>query len=103
MRIRYDNVTKKITAIDAPDWIKSDKDQTVVDIGNTPLPDELLKFIRFGNLQNPFVSIKDQVLQDEAAAKLARSGRKKALLQKMGLTKQDFQTFLELLDDRTDD
>lgn len=99
MKIRYHNVTKKITALDAPEWMLSDAEQTVVDIGNVPLPAEPLNYFRFGTVQNPFVSVKDQVLADEAAAKLARKNSKQALLVKLKIDAADIPALKALFED----
>lgn len=90
MRIRYDNQTKKITAIDAPDWVVSDDKQTVVDIGDTPLPEVETKFIRFGTDKEPFVIVKDTVEAEEHAQKEGRKNKVSAILAKLKLTREEF-------------
>lgn len=55
MKIRYDNVSKKFTGLDTPDWIVSDDTQTVVDIGNVQAPSDPINWYTFGTLDSPFV------------------------------------------------
>lgn len=102
MKIRYHNTTKAFTAIDAPDWLVSDAEQTVVDIGDTPLPNDLITYYRFGTVQNPFVSVKAQVLADEAAKKLERKNKKQALLIKLKIDASDLPALKALLEDGHD-
>jgi len=106
MRIRYHNTTKKITAIPAPDWIRSDAEQTVVEISDKiAMPDDI-RLVRFESVQNPFNDISAQVAQEQTAEKTSRGLRKKQIFQLLnipvGKRAEFIQGLKELLDDGND-
>lgn len=96
VRIRYDNESKKFTAYDAPDWIKTDQQQTVFEIRRSRVPEDFnFKFYRFGTLEEPFVSIEDQVRAEEKTKADQRKDRKKAVLKFLNVPDDKASEFIQ--------